>query len=135
MAAQVSTAFHPGEAATGQQVADLRRLVVAMLQQQPTTRQQMRGGALDDLADIVEAVVAGHQGAGRLEAHIALAQVRILGADVGRIADDEGETLLAQGGEPVALQETHIAQLEACTVAFGQLHGGGNAIDAASAPK
>ncbi|MCY1437055.1 hypothetical protein D9M71_532040 [compost metagenome] len=105
-----------------------------MLQQQPAAGQQVAGGVLDDLADVVQAVGAGHQGAGGLETHVTLCQVRVLGGDIGRVADDQGEALLAEGGKPVALDEAGIVQPEPGAVALGELHGGGYPVHAHDLP-
>ena len=46
----------------GQQFTHGRRLIVAMLEQQPAARGQTGRGLGDDLADVIQAVSAGGQG-------------------------------------------------------------------------
>lgn len=77
----------------------------------------------DDLADIVEAIATRDQRALRLETHVALAQVRIAGRDIRRIADDHPEAPAIEGGEPVAAAHLDVLQEQPLAIALGQRHG------------
>src|SRR4051794_15797654 len=75
-----------GEARGLEERAARLALVVAVLEEEPAASFEMVGGSRDDGADRVEAVGAsvGERRA-RLEAQVALREVRIARGDVGRI--------------------------------------------------
>src|SRR3990167_9720729 len=100
MAAEVTPAFHRAKTTRAKQLAYRCGLVEAMLQQQPATCFKIVRCLLDDQANIVQPIRARHQGAARLEAHIAVGQVPIIASDIGRVADDQLITLLGQGTKP-----------------------------------
>ncbi len=115
--------MYPGEAAGAEQFAHSRPLIIAVLEQQPAFVQQMLRRLGDDLADIVEAIATRDQRALRLETHVALAQVRIAGRDIRRIADDHPEASAIESGEPVAAAHLDVLQEQPLAIALGQRHG------------
>ncbi len=103
MAAEVAAGGDGGEGVLQQHIAHCHRLCVTMFQQQRAARGQAERRVGDDLGQISQAVVRRHQRRVRLETQVALAQVRVVRGDVGRVADDEVEALsLRQRRKPVA---------------------------------
>ena len=72
-----------------EQAADIGGLVVAMFQQQVAAGFEVLRGLGDDVADVLQAVGKIGERAFGFEAQIALRQMRVVRADIGRIADDD----------------------------------------------
>src|SRR5690554_2125256 len=79
---QIAPALHLVHPALAQQLTYRRCLLPAMLEQQPAARREMIRGLGDDAADIVQTILTADQRTGRLEAHIAKRQMRIVRGDV-----------------------------------------------------
>src|SRR5690606_3024915 len=90
-ARQVRAAVHGLQAGLAQQGLHGHGLVVAVFEQQPATRQQGLAGLRDDAADVVQPVRTRGQGTQRLVAQ--RRQVRVIGLDIGRVADDQVKAL------------------------------------------
>src|SRR5690606_25070416 len=126
---QIAPALHLVHPALAQQLTYRRCLLPAMLEQQPAARREMIRGLGDDAADIVQTILTADQRTGRLEAHIAKRQMRIVCGDVGGIGDDHVKTLPVEGAEPVTLQKMCMGQPESLTIAPGQGYRSRHAID------
>jgi len=92
-------------------------------------------GLVDDQAQIVETIDAGDQRTGRLEAHIALGQVRIGAGDIRRVANDQLEALTLQRTEPMTAQHGGVVQVQALAIALGQRDGFLHAIHGGDLPR
>ena len=86
----------------------------------------MRGCTGDDQPDRVQAVGARSQRRTRLEAQVALAQVRVVFGDVGRVGNDHAVDVAGHRLEPAALQQ---AQRQAGLVGVGARHRQGGIAD------
>ena len=106
-----------------QQGGHRRRLVEAMLDQQPAAGPEMALGLRDNQADRGQAVGSGGKCQRRLEAQVALRKMRIIQGDVRRIGDNEIESLLRHRREPVALDRANRG-LEFPGIATGEEQGG-----------
>ncbi|KJS04983.1 MAG: hypothetical protein VR73_13560 [Gammaproteobacteria bacterium BRH_c0] len=85
-----------------------------MLHHQPATGVEEGRSLGNDLLQIGEAVIGCHQSAVGLEAHTALLQVRVIGVDIGGVADNQVEFVFLPGaghlGEPAADADIDIGQ-------------------------
>ena len=108
MIAQIAASLDVLEALLVEQITHGRALIVAVFQQQPATRLQMRRRLGDDQTQVVQTVRARGQRTAGLEAHITLNQMRIAVGNVRRVAQDQIETLTFHGAEPVALQDAGV---------------------------
>ncbi|MNR31948.1 hypothetical protein D3C85_1494910 [compost metagenome] len=70
MAAEVVTAFDLFEVVLGQKFTHRRGLVVTMFKEQPAAAAQMLGRPGNDCPQVIQAVGAGHQCTGGLEAYV-----------------------------------------------------------------
>src|SRR5690606_39318261 len=86
---EVAVRGHVGQPRLAQQRAHGRALVVAVFEQQPAVRGQVRGRGRGDRADVVEAVATAGQRRRRFETQVALAEVRVARGYVGRVAGDQ----------------------------------------------
>ena len=94
-----------GVAVDAEQAAAALGLVEPVLEEEPAAGHEVRLRAGDDRADRVEPVRPGDERGARLEAEVALAEVRVAGGDVGRVRDHEIEAFARQPGEPFPFHE------------------------------
>ena len=71
MPTEVGPAVDLDETLGSQQLADRRGLIVTVLQHQPATGLQVLRSLGDDQPQVVQTILARHQGAFRLETHVA----------------------------------------------------------------
>ena len=76
----------------------------------------MRRGTAHQLRQVREPRVGRHQGAARLEAQVALLQVRVRRFDIGGIGDQQVKTPTRQGAVPVRGEEPHPFQAQVGSV-------------------
>src|SRR5688500_5071065 len=102
---QVAPAKNPVVAVRREHYPAARSLLVAMLEQQRAAGNEVATRLSHDCFDRVDTVRAGGQSGPRLEAQVALSQMRVAVRDVGRIGHDEVETAVAQRRKPLAFDE------------------------------
>src|SRR6201984_654839 len=78
----------------------LRRLVRAVLEQQPAARGEMPGRRARDDTQAAERIRAGREGEARLVREHAARQERIVRGDVGRVAQEQIAALIRERLEP-----------------------------------
>ena len=104
------------------EMADGLALVETMLDENPAAVPEVHDGTGQQFPDGVESLGSGGKRAGRLEAHVAPLQVRIILSHVGRVADDDIDMRISrQGIVPVALEEADVRDPVALCVVTG--HG------------
>ena len=101
----------------------------AVLEQQPAAGFEMRRGVGDDAADRVETVRAADQCRARLEAQITFPEVRIVGAEVRRIAGDQRESAPGQRLQPIAGDAFDVAECEPLRIAPRDFERGDTGVD------
>src|SRR5690554_3993968 len=94
----------------------------------------MRTGTSNDMANIVQPVVAGNQCAKRLKAYVPLLQVGILQGNIRGVADQQVKTLSVQPGKPVADDKTYLLQPAVLRVQPRQLYSFADAINPCNLP-
>src|SRR5712692_1921221 len=77
-------------------------LIVPMFQDQPASGLEPRSRLSGDLADAIKPVLAADESKARLEAQVALLEMRVSCRDVRRIGHDQIEPLRPERFEPVA---------------------------------
>ena len=102
MAGEVAVRDYVSETPRDKPRAQLRRLRVAMLEEQHAAGGQVQRGLLKDVLQVGKRVGSGRQRCRGLMAQTVRVQYGIIGRDVGWIADDEFEALLAERREPTA---------------------------------
>ena len=110
----------PSNPACDQKFAHRAVLPQAVLEQQPAAGAQVRRRAGDDRAQRIEPVGPGCQRAPRLEAQVALSEVRVAVGHVRGVRDHEVEALARQRLEPAPLAQFD-RQRQAHRVAPGDL--------------
>src|SRR5262252_3322390 len=101
-----------------------------MLQCERAVRNEILGRRIDDSADRCQRVVPRRERDRRLEAKIARFQMRIVFADIRRVADDHLEFLARDTVEPIRDDERYVLDVESRRVALCELHCRWRDIDA-----
>lgn len=112
MSGEIERTRNVAEAARGEQVAHARGLVAAVLEQEPSARQQVDGRGVDDRADRVESVDAGCKRVRGFVAQVALGKMRVALLDVRRVGRDQVEARVAERSAPVAFGERDVRDAE-----------------------
>src|SRR6185312_2155628 len=100
-AAEVGNGDRVRESRRGKELRDRLGLVVAVLEEERAARREMAAGAGNDRADRIEAVGASvGERLSRLEAQVAVGEVRIAARDVRRVRDDQVEAAAGDRAVP-----------------------------------